>query len=1082
MNRLTLVARGLRFHRRTHLGVIAGCAVSAAVLVGALFVGDSVRGSLGHLARTRLGRIDSALDAGNRFFGDDLAARLGAGAAPVLRVPGMAISGPRQVNRVEVLGVDARFFALAESPVPAVPAGKVALNAKLAAALGAKVGDEISLRVSRPGVLSRDAPLASRRERDTRRGLFTVAASLTDRELGRFSLRSDQAGPVNAFVELGELQRLLEMEGRANIIVAGPGGAPARLREAWSWEDSGLEVRWAGPGLIQLQTRRIYLDPAVAAKALELRPEAKGALSYLVDSITSERGASTPYSFMTAVAPSANQALGPVPKDMKDDEILVNRWLADRLSLREGNRVRVAYSEFAAGNEFVPRERGFRVRAVLEMEALAFERDLVPEFPGLTDVDSCQDWDIGLPLDEQKLKDPENEAYWKKYRKTPKAFVTLAAGREMWANRYGDIMSVRYNAPSPNPVQHPLAERLSPEDVGLAFRPVREEALQAAGESMDLGQLFLGMSVFLIAASLVLTAMLFVFSVEQRAREMGVLLAVGYRPGQVRGLFLAEGAALALLGSLAGIPLGWGFARLLLAGLRSAWSGAVADAPVEFHAEAGSAIVGAAAAAAISLAAMAAALWRQAKRPVRELVAEDFTLALERRTPSRGRLRRAVGPAAMAGAVAIAAGALLSGADRPAGAFFAAGALMLVGGIALVREALARLESSARLSVAGLGMRNAARRPGRGMAAAGMLACGAFIVISVAAMKEDLSQQAGERRSGTGGFELYAESSLAVPHDLNGAKGRATYRLTDAAMEGVSFLPLRVREGDDASCLNLNRSLAPTLLGVDPGKLAALGAFAGPETWKLLEAEDPEGAVPALVGESATAVWKLKKKVGDLLDYRDERGKPFRIRLAGALPWRLTVLQGRLLISHRHFTRLFPSEGGHRAFLVDTPAGGEERVIGMLSERLEAAGLDAVRSVDRLREFYAVEAAYLAMFVALGGLGLLLGSAGMGVLVLRTVMERRGELALLRAVGWSEREAARVVMAEHRFLLAAGLAAGTAAAALAVAPAAAQPGVRLPVALLAAVLLGTAALSLAWIWIATRLALRAPLLPALRNE
>jgi putative ABC transport system permease protein len=62
MTGLTLIRRGLRFYRRTHLGVIAGCAVSGAVLVGALFVGDSVRGTLERIALARLGKIHSALD------------------------------------------------------------------------------------------------------------------------------------------------------------------------------------------------------------------------------------------------------------------------------------------------------------------------------------------------------------------------------------------------------------------------------------------------------------------------------------------------------------------------------------------------------------------------------------------------------------------------------------------------------------------------------------------------------------------------------------------------------------------------------------------------------------------------------------------------------------------------------------------------------------------------------------------------------------------------------------------------------------------------------------------------------------
>jgi len=206
------------------------------------------------------------------------------------------------------------------------------------------------------------------------------------------------------------------------------------------------------------------------------------------------------------------------------------------------------------------------------------------------------------------------------------------------------------------------------------------------------------------------------------------------------------------------------------------------------------------------------------------------------------------------------------------------------------------------------------------------------------------------------------------------------------------------------------------------------------------------------------------------------------VRLVGALPGRLTILQGRLLVSNRHFTRLFPSEGGDKGLLVDVPTGKEDRVRAYLAERLESTGLDLVRSVDRLREFYAVESAYLTLFLALGGLGLLLGSAGMGVLVLRQVLERRSELALLRAVGYAPADAQRVVLAEHRFLLVAGLATGTAASALAVLPAVSRPEIHLPYGLLALFLAGTAALSFLWIRLAAAAALRSPLVSALRSE
>ena len=1112
MNRLNLVFRSLRFYWRTHLGVLAGCALSASVLIGALGVGDGVRRSLERTAQARLGRVDVALDAGHRYFRDDLAGRLRsalrAEPAAALRVRGMALrdeaggAGRKQVNHVEVLGADAPFFELAESPSGIEPGpDDLAVNEKLAAALGVKVGDEVALRIFKPGFLSQDAPLATRKDRETRRWLFTLRAVLSESQLGRFSLKSDQTSPYNAFVNLRRLQEILEMEGRANLIVAGAAGKPisaeaaqAALRSTWRIEDAELRFRsLERHGIDQLESPRIYLEPAVSEKALALRPDSVGLLSYLVNSVSSEKGRSTPYSFVTAAGPSADRRLSPVPPDMKDDQILVSRWLADHLALREGDRVKLSYSELTPGHTFAERHRFFAVRGILEMEALVMEKELMPEFPGLTDVENCKDWDIGLPMEERQLKDEANEAYWKAYRQTPKAFVTLQAGREMWTNRFGDLMAVRYFSAASNPQE--LRTRIDPADTGLFFRPVREDAMRAAAESTDLGQLLLGMSVFLMAASLTLTVMLFTFSAEHRAREMGTLLAVGYTPGQVKGLLLAEGGVLAVLGSLAGVPLGWGFAGFLTWGLGTAWKGAVAGASLSFHVEPGTAVTGAVAAAGISLLAMGVALWRLARRPIRQLVSEDFSVSMEGPLTRGGKdwFWRTAFLLATGGAVVIVVGTLLSAADRPAPAFFAAGSFMLIGGIALFRTILARLSTTStdRLSVAKLGIRNAARRSGRSLATAGMIACGCFAVFSVSAMKDDLSLEARDRRSGTGGFELYGESSIALHHDLNREEGRAAFRLTDAGlMGGVSILPLKMREGDDASCLNLNLSRTPPLLGVDPTKLSELRAFAEPDRvaklWGLLEDPYPDGVVPAIIGDSSTAVWKLKKKVGredgDLLDCTDERGRPFKLKLVAALSMRLSVFQGRLLISNKDFTRLYPSESGYRVFLMDVPSGTESRVMAYLTDKLETVGLNLAPSIERVKEFYAVESTYLTMFLVLGGLGLLLGSAGMGVLVLRTVMERRGELALLWAVGYSKDQAVEAVQAEHRFLLAAGLVIGTVAAALAITPAVAQPGIHLPYGLLAGFLLGTAMLSLAWIWVAVKLALRTSLLPALRGE
>ena len=119
----------------------------------------------------------------------------------------------------------------------------------------------------------------------------------------------------------------------------------------------------------------------------------------------------------------------------------------------------------------------------------------MPEFPGMTDAENCRDWDTGFSIDSSKIRE-KDEKYWAEYRGTPKAFVTLAAGQEMWSNRFGNLTAVRY--PLAGNSFHGLTEtlrrQLDPATIGLAFQPVRAQGLAASEQSFDFGHLFLGFS------------------------------------------------------------------------------------------------------------------------------------------------------------------------------------------------------------------------------------------------------------------------------------------------------------------------------------------------------------------------------------------------------------------------------------------------------------------------------------------------------------------------------------------------------------------------------------------------------------
>src|SRR5204862_8202037 len=176
------------------------------------------------------------------------------------------------------------------------------------------------------------------------------------------------------------------------------------------------------------------------------------------------------------------------------------------------------------------------------------------------------------------------------------------------------------------------------------------------------------------------------------------------------------------------------------------------------------------------------------------------------------------------------------------------------------------------------------------------------------------------------------------------------------------------------------------------------------------------------------------------------------------------------------------SESGYRMFLLDVPTNSVPEVSATLSRAMQDFGLELTSTVQRLNDFNAVQNTYLTTFQVLGGLGLLLGSAGLGVVVLRNVLERRAELALLLAVGLRRRALHRLVLTEHAALLWAGLFIGIAAAAVAVLPELLSPRAEISVLTLTITLAGMLVSGMLWTWLATRFALRGRLLAALRNE
>jgi ABC-type antimicrobial peptide transport system permease subunit len=325
------------------------------------------------------------------------------------------------------------------------------------------------------------------------------------------------------------------------------------------------------------------------------------------------------------------------------------------------------------------------------------------------------------------------------------------------------------------------------------------------------------------------------------------------------------------------------------------------------------------------------------------------------------------------------------------------------------------------------------------------------------------------------------ETLIPVGHDPQSAEGREALGI--GAFGPAAVQPFRYRPGDDASCLNLYapenpRVIAPTDAFLGEGRFRFSGSLAETEAerenpWLLLGRTFGDGAIP-VIADANSITYVLDRKIGeDIL--LSEGGRTLRLRLVAALAD--SIFQGELLMSDENFRNAFPNRTGYSLFLVEGSGLAES-----LENALEDHGVRVTPTAERLAAFHRVENTYLSTFQALGALGLLLGTLGLGAVMMRNVLERRRELALMRALCYGRRDLVAMAMAESASVLLRGLVTGLLAALVAIAPALLEQGGRLPGALILGLLVGVLALGLITSLATTVIALRPPLLPALRSD
>lgn len=1062
MRLIKLVISSIIYYRKLNVVLVCGIAVTSTIITGSLLLGDSVRRSLLKIAQQRTGKVEWVLNTGSHFFNSSLTEtlrkRLKTGVSSAIMLPGIATAhgGRRRIANTTVIGVEPEFFTLSpQAKQISIDQGYALINKKVADILNVKVGDEFTLRIRKPSFLPSDAPFS------TGNNIFSMRlktqAIIESNDFGNFTLTSNPEVPVNIFVSHADLSKYLNRPDTSNVLLISL-TADAKLTRTdvnhainslWRIEDSNIKIiDVPDRDLFEIRTDQVFLSHTLTGLIRTEFPDAEPVFSYFVNEIR-HNGRSTPYSIVSTLPANTLDRLD-------DSEIIINSWLADDLDAHKGDVIELEYYIIDAKRDLQTRKEKFIVRSVVPITGWADDKTLMPDFPGLHESDDCKDWRPGIPVDLDRIR-TKDEDYWDAYRGTPKAFISFQKAHGMWSNQFGSATGFRMSLRNKKNVITRLNKRLMPELFGIRIEHIKSTQKQSAEDSIDFSQLFLGLSFFIVISSLILTMLMFSYYVDQRSSEIGTLYALGYKKSVIRTLYMLEGLFLAVIGSMTGAGLSILYTAGILKALTTVWYDAVRTTVLEIHVDPATLVTGCLLSVLFSLCAIGLCMNSLFKKTITETQKKSKQSNKNVPAPVRYQILNAgIFAAIIAGLVYI----VVSQKQYPPLVFIVFGIGMLMNGSFLVYIIFNKLDSGKRRlaeSPLFLSLSNINRKPKHSLGIISMVAISVFMLVAVSANRKNVFTDASLRSSGTGGFKFFCTTTYPLNHDLNTADGKKAVGLSEEEFKGVRFVHLRLHKGDDASCLNITRTYAPQILGVDGSQFSKRGAFTfskilsgfekkNSNLWDMLEQKLPGERIPA-VADQTVIQWGLGKKIGDTIAMRDETGTLIKLQLVAGLS--NSILQGYIIIAEKYILQHFPSSSGYHVFLTDgIHAVNSTRIKGELERALVNLGVEVTPAGERLAEFNSVQNTYLSIFLMLGGFGLILGIIGLGLMLLKNVVERKAELSLLFAVGYTRNLILKILVSEYLFLLIPGICIGIIAGGLSVLPVVIVPGTDIPYALM----------------------------------
>ena len=1011
----------------------------SAVITGSLLTGSSVKESLKRTASERLGNTGLLITSGIRYFDPLLVNRLkeksGLTCTGILEVIGnsQSFSTQKVAFNTHIFGINKDFFVFQGNDSINIKPGEAAINRKLADFLGIRIGEDLIIHFQDISDIPSDAPFAASGD-EGRSVVLKVGLILNPEQNGNFSLSISQITPMNLFVNLTDLK---EDEGkplRINRLIISKIDqvtsvkASEMLKSNLKVSDLGLRTRLIKKvNGYELKSDRIFIDETALGEIKRLIPSSAPVITYLGNRF-SKGGNSTPYSFVSALPSSL------YPQISSGNTLIINKWMAEDMSAKKGDTINMSWYSPDSLNRLIERSGKFTVQRIEEIKGIWSDSLLMPDFPGIAGKESCSEWDAGVPVKMNEIR-RKDEDYWNRYRGTPKAFMAYEEGKELWGNNFGPATAIRFPSEmSGKEIESKLDGSVDPGKFGLYITDIHADSQKAANESVDFGTLLLSLGFFLILASFILLSFSTSSYFDTKKKHVSTLFALGFRKIWIIKLLYFESGLITLAACFAGAFSGYIVAVFITTALNTVWSGAVQTDTLETYFKVLPLITGFISTFIFIMAFM----FFKVKNYLASLNSKEK--ASEKR-PSVFLNRSLLLITGLITLLLIILSFIFK--DQQLVYSFAGGTLLLITFIlAWVQLYIGRNQAN----FPGFAGSNQLSRsyyldsPLNAITPVLFIAAGIFSIFITGANRMDVGGGTMKRADGTGGYLFWCENAIPVKEDLNSESARKNFGIDDPKLGEMSFVQIKRRQGNDASCLNLNHVSIPPVLGLDPSDFISKNSFSFSRILKSENITNPWQylQVPAEnntfygIADQTVLEWGLKLKTGDTLIFRSESGIPVKIIIAAGL--KSSVFQGNLLVGIGNFSKYYPSVSGSSVMLVDGNSLLTDQIKNILNDRFEKNGINIEKTTRRLASFNSVTNTYLSVFGVFGAFGMVIGIAGLGFVLIRSYNQRKSDFALMLATGFHLSRIRKMIISEQIQILSAGIFTGVIAAIVATLP------------------------------------------------